>query len=566
MNYIFFVLLRRLRAPLITVVVVYAISILGFVLIPGVDDQGNPWRMDFFHAFYFVSFMGSTIGFGEIPYPFTSAQRLWTLVTLYATVISWLYSIGRMLAILQEQAFTRQMKRIGFHRQVKRIGEPFYLVCGYGMTGSRVVSKLSLRGIHSVVIDINRDRIDALETDDLIFDLPGLCADAAQPDILQCAGLESKHCIGVLALTDNDSANLAIAIAAKLLSPKVPVICRSASELTTANLASFGTDHIIDPFVTYSKYLAMAIESPYQHLVHDWLTNPRHRKLSSANERTSGHWVICGYGRFGHALQEAFQQTDVDITIIDPNPQTLDSAIPFIQGLGTDAASLREAGIEQAVGLVAGTDNDGNNLSIIMTALELNPHVFSVARQNLNFNGPVFEAARCDLIMEPSRIVANDILNLLKSPLLKDFLEQMRLQKDEAWARELVHYLNLLIGDQELDSWSIALGGEESVAISRRLQSGEELALGVLLRDPAHLDESLKAYPLMLKRAGRFELLPDPTEILQANDEILFCGAVDSLSIMRWTAANDNVLAQVNREPGADGGALARWWRRRQQA
>ena len=67
---IIYLILRRLRTPLIVLVCVYAVSVLGFVLIPGVDDQGNPWKMDFFHAFYFVSYMGSTIGFGELPYPF----------------------------------------------------------------------------------------------------------------------------------------------------------------------------------------------------------------------------------------------------------------------------------------------------------------------------------------------------------------------------------------------------------------------------------------------------------------------------------------------------------------
>ena len=92
MNTLLYILLRRLRLPLTILIGVYAVSVLGFVLIPGVDDQGQIWRMDFFHAFYFVSFMGSTIGFGEIPYPFTGAQRMWTLVCIYATVIAWLYA------------------------------------------------------------------------------------------------------------------------------------------------------------------------------------------------------------------------------------------------------------------------------------------------------------------------------------------------------------------------------------------------------------------------------------------------------------------------------------------
>ena len=90
---IFYILLRRLRTPLIVLISIYAVSILGFVLIPGQDDQGQLWRMSFFHAFYFVSYMASTIGFGEIPYAFTNGQRLWAMVTIYASVIGWLLSL-----------------------------------------------------------------------------------------------------------------------------------------------------------------------------------------------------------------------------------------------------------------------------------------------------------------------------------------------------------------------------------------------------------------------------------------------------------------------------------------
>ena len=103
MHNVVYLILRRMRVPLIVVITTYAISVLGLVLIPGADDQGNPWRMDFFHAIYFVSFLGSTIGFGEIPYPFTDAQRMWTMCVIYAAVVSWLYAIGSILALIQDR-------------------------------------------------------------------------------------------------------------------------------------------------------------------------------------------------------------------------------------------------------------------------------------------------------------------------------------------------------------------------------------------------------------------------------------------------------------------------------
>ena len=59
-----FILLRRLRLPLAVVICSYGVAVLGFTLIPSVDPSGRPWTMSFLHAFYFVSFLGTTIGLG----------------------------------------------------------------------------------------------------------------------------------------------------------------------------------------------------------------------------------------------------------------------------------------------------------------------------------------------------------------------------------------------------------------------------------------------------------------------------------------------------------------------
>ena len=55
-------ILRRMRAPLI---VIFSVSVLGLTLVPGVDGNGEPWRMSFFDALYFMSYTATTIGFGE---------------------------------------------------------------------------------------------------------------------------------------------------------------------------------------------------------------------------------------------------------------------------------------------------------------------------------------------------------------------------------------------------------------------------------------------------------------------------------------------------------------------
>ena len=95
----------------------------------------------FFHAFYFVSFMATTIGFGEIPYEFTDAQRLWVSLSLYATVVSWIYAIGTILSLVQDKTFQAAIAENRFARHIRHMREPFHLICGYGETGSALVHR-----------------------------------------------------------------------------------------------------------------------------------------------------------------------------------------------------------------------------------------------------------------------------------------------------------------------------------------------------------------------------------------------------------------------------------------
>ncbi|MBE9396622.1 NAD-binding protein [Pontibacterium sp. N1Y112] len=551
MNNVLYALFRRLRVPLITMILVYAGSILGFVLIPGMDDQGNVYRMDFFHAVYFVSFMGSTIGFGEIPYAFTDAQRMWTLATIYATVIAWLYGIGTILALVQEPVFGRMLRRRSFVRKVDNMTEPFYLVCGYGVTGSIIVRKLAKRGIRSVVVDLDEGRVDAVETTgELQFEVPGLCADASLPDVLDDAGLQHDKCVGVLALTNVDQVNLSIAIASKLLRPERMVISRTEEDVTTANLLSFGTDQVVNPFRVYAEYLSLAAHAPYTHLVYDWLVNPYHRPLSSAYQKTKGRWIICGYGRFGSALYREFDEDDVDLTVVDSN-LSLDTDLPYmVRGKGTEALTLSEAGVEDAVGIIAGTANDADNLSIIMTAREMNKKLITVVRQNVHANKLVFKNSKADFVMEPGQIIANRVLAHLKSPLLPVFIEQMQAY-DDVWAHTLLNRMNSVAKEEELDSWSVKVDEENSPALMESLNSGGDVTLGILLKDPRDRQQKLSAFPLMLHSGDMYDILPGELDLLKPGDEILFCGKSKSLRRMEWTMNNFNTLhyLQTGHEP-----------------
>ncbi|HIE56365.1 MAG TPA: potassium transporter TrkA, partial [Chromatiaceae bacterium] len=252
MDNIVFLILRRMRRPLLTLVVVYAISIIGLVLIPGQDAEGNPWRMSFFHAFYFISYMSTTIGFGEIPHEFSDAQRAWVTLSIYLTVVAWLYGIGNILTLLQDKAFQQAIRERRFAQRIRQLREPFYLLCGYGETGRELTSALTDRGQHVVVVDKDESKTSLIRLQNLRDYVPALHGNARRPQVLEEAGLKHPQCAGVVALTHDNEANLKIAITAKLLNPGITVICRADSHDIEANMASFGTNYIIDPFDTFA--------------------------------------------------------------------------------------------------------------------------------------------------------------------------------------------------------------------------------------------------------------------------------------------------------------------------
>jgi Trk K+ transport system NAD-binding subunit len=470
-------ILRRMRVPLLILIASYSISILGFVLIPGVDDNGQRWSMNFLDAVYFVSYMSTTIGFGELPYTFNAAQRIWTIVAIYLSVISWLYAIGTILTLVQDKRLKRAVEEGRFKRSVDRLGEPFYIICGYGETASLLVHSLEIRGIRTVVVDNNDDRIQ--------------------------------------------------------------VICRAESTDTEANMKSFNTDHIINPFDRFAARLAMALHSPSMYIIHQWLTGIPGTHLTDPAIPSHGMWVLCGYGRFGKAVDRYLTFEGDTTKIIEADHDRTRPPEGSIKGRGTEAVTLRRAGIKDAVGIVAGTDNDTNNLSIIFTAKEQNEKLFLVARQNKRGNEALFRKAGVDIIMERSDIIAHEILALILTPMLSEFLAEVRHHGNE-WTCELASRLIAVVGDTTPDTWTITVNEEEAPAILERTGPNRS----VTTRD----------------------LLVDHRFVLENNDQILFCAREGVRKHVEWTVSNRNVLRYVQTGVVTPDGSVWRWLHKRQQA
>jgi Trk K+ transport system NAD-binding subunit len=539
-----FILLRRVQLPLIVLIAAYAIAVLGFVIIPGQDDHGNVWHMGFLHAFYVVSYTATTIGFGELPYLFTDAQRLWMTLVVYVSVIAWMYAIGMLLSIMQDSAFRALVRELTFTRSVRRITEPFYLVCGYGDTGSTLVRGLADAGLRAVVVDNNPDRIDALALEDLQIHVPGFCADAGKPAALILAGLQHRRCAGVLVMTNVDATNLQISIAVKLLRPDLLTITRAQTGEVAASLVACGTDYIVNPFELFARILKNAVHAPGLYALDEQLTSVPNETWSPPLHPPRGNWLVCGYGRFGQAMHAALRGEGISCCVVEANTEIANTVPGGVRGIGTQVETLLAAGLRGATALVAGTDNDAHNLSIVMMARTLNPDVFIVARQNQRDNDLLFRAARIPLVLQCGRVLAGEVFSIATAPLSVDFL-RLAQRENEAWANEVQGRIRAIVGAHNPDRWVVDVRSHPAPALSRALAGGGPVHINDLRRDPKNRDQFLPSIALLLKRGSKFTLLPDDRESLHKGDIVLFCGTNDARRGMEWVTRNHNIFHYI---------------------
>lgn len=527
-----FILLRRLRMPLMVLIGVYAVAVLGFTLIDGIDPQGRPWRMSFLHAFYFVSFLGSTIGLGEIPYPFTDVQRLWATASIYGTVIAWLYAIGSLFNVLQDPIFRRILHENSVGRAVRRIDEPFYLICGYDDAGSHITRELAEDGTRLVVIDESSARIDSIEVEDLTMPVPALSGDASDPKTMVLAGLTSGHCAGVLALTGDDRINIKISLTAHLLNPDVPVLCGARNHESHARMAAAGVNHIINPYDTFAERVALSIRTPSLHVIYESLTTQRGTAMDEAPRIPRGRWILCGTGLFTRTLRRQLERLQIETVMVDPQLEENEIDASHIKGDPTDPDVLRAAGVDDATAVVAGTVVDIDNLAITMAARNLNKELFIVARQTQRRNTSVFRAAPADLIMLSGYVVAAEVLRVIRAPQLATFLRRAR-DEDEDWAAALLKRMRDVIGEDIVESWSVEITPQESPAVCAEFARGEQVSLRQLMTRPDSSGGLIRALPLLLQRGQERELRPHIDTLLQLGDRVLCCGQARARSTMR---------------------------------
>ncbi|NWG14552.1 MAG: potassium channel protein [Acidobacteria bacterium] len=229
----------------------------------------------------------------------------------------------------------------------------------------------------------------------------------------------------------------------------------------------------------------------------------RKKRMAKQISAMKDHYIICGFGRVGHRVAEAFDSSGITYVVIDAKPETereLEAReIPAIIGDATSDEILKRAGIERARCLVACSDSDVANVYVTLSARALNPNLYIVARAGLHDIENKLIMAGANRVLSPYFIAGRRMAAMATRPVTCDFLD-------------LVTHG----GQVEFSIYEIAVPSQSQIT-SRTL--GEADIRGLT-----------GAVVLAIRRAdGSFDLQPNSSSRIESGDILVILAAPDQI-------------------------------------
>ena len=159
-----------------------------------------------------------------------------------------------------------------------------------------------------------------------------------------------------------------------------------------------------------------------------WLSI-RERRMEETIAKIEKHYIVCGFGRMGRQIVRDLQNRKQPFIIIeadeDLREEMLEDTIPHIIGDGTQDEVLEEAKIERAVGLVAALNSDADNIMTVLSAREINPSLFIVARAAAVESESKLRRAGANRVVSPYHIGGHRMAVALLRPAVHDFMNRI---------------------------------------------------------------------------------------------------------------------------------------------
>lgn len=155
----------------------------------------------------------------------------------------------------------------------------------------------------------------------------------------------------------------------------------------------------------------------------------RRRAMKKQLGKMDQHYIVAGYGRIGHRIAEVLQDANVPIVVIENRESSIqrirDDKLLYVEGDAQDETILKEAGIENAKGLICTLSRDQDNVFVTLIARELNPDIFILVRTNQHQNTKKILRAGANKVISPYEIGADRMANVILRPNVDQFMERI---------------------------------------------------------------------------------------------------------------------------------------------
>lgn len=228
------------------------------------------------------------------------------------------------------------------------------------------------------------------------------------------------------------------------------------------------------------------------------------RRMHEMIDKLTNHYIICGYGRMGRQISHDLQVRGEPFVLVDASNafdgELAEAKIPVIVGDATEDETLHAAGIERAKGIVAALSSDAANIMTVLTARELNPRLFIVARIVRPESESKLRRAGANRVINPYQIGGHRMALSLLRPAVHDFLDHIFHFGDER---------NIDIGQVHVHPQS-EFDGKTIISSGLR----EKYRVNILaIREPG----------------GKIEITPDPNMIIAPDSELIVIGPPEAI-------------------------------------
>jgi voltage-gated potassium channel len=171
------------------------------------------------------------------------------------------------------------------------------------------------------------------------------------------------------------------------------------------------------------------------------LKNYRTIKLMSGMKN---HVIVCGLGRVGNQVVKDLIGNGFNVVAIEGNLERItEENVILINGDATNDEILEKAGVRTARTIVACLPNDTDNLFIVLSAREKNKSFQIITRASQKSSIDKMKYAGADHVIMPDSIGGTHMASIVSSPVVIDFLDQIRTIKQDGTNIESISFEEL---------------------------------------------------------------------------------------------------------------------------